>query len=627
MSADVPRPTSTPATQSTGRRARQPLTILSVDQSLGKWLAKRQFAQALAWLNTISAEQEQPELTLPLELRRVRMALAGNLMEQAAVAAQRAREAGGADGLCFLALALAAHLEQRWEDALQLLEQGMQQGGTTPGLYLEQGELLQKLGRHSEAALALEAAVNLMPDNLRAQKGLAAAVIAQGNHARAARIIAQLVSRAPRTIEAQSALAYALLGLQLLPQALQAFECVSTLEPDKPGPWVNRGALLSQLGRRDEAMQAYERAIALDPASAAPYYNRGNILRVQEHMEEALQDYDRALSHAPGDGLVHWNKAITLLTMGRVAEGFAEYEWRWESPQFPSKKRRFVQPCWEGEALAGKTLLVHAEQGQGDVLQFLRFVPSLAASGARVVLEVHPPLKTLVAAQALPGVIRVVGAGDPLPAFDLHVAIGSLPHRLGIDLQSLSGAAYLRAPARAPLAPVTPGSALHRLLGQGDGRLRVGLIWAGNPSFSGDRQRSMQFAQVQPLLGLPGVEWYSLQKGYAEAQVPADAALNLLGPELSDWGDTAKAMQALDLVVTTCTATAHLAGALGKGTWVLLAYDADWRWMLRERTDSPWYASARLFRQAGPGDWNGVIERVAEALSAKLACGPASRAV
>jgi tetratricopeptide (TPR) repeat protein len=625
MSANTQRPTTAPATQ-TGRSARQPLTILGIDQNLGKWLAKRQFAEALAWLDTINTGQEQPELTVPLELRRVRMALAGNMVKQAAVAAEQALKAGGADGLCFLALALAAQREQRWEDALQLLEQGMQQGGTTPGLYLEQGELLHKLGRHEEAALALEAAVNLMPDNLRAHKGLAAAVIAQGDHERAARIIAQMMGRAPRTIEAQSALGHALLKLQQVPQALQAFECVSTLEPDKPGPWVNRGALLSQLGRRDEAMQAYERAIALDPASSVPYYNRGNILRVQERMEEALQDYDRALSNAPNDGLVHWNKAITLLAMGRLAEGFAEYEWRWESPQFPSKKRRFVQPAWKGEALAGKTLLVHSEQGQGDVLQFLRFVPSLASLGARIVLEVHLPLKALVAAQALPGVIRVVGAGERLPAFDLHVAIGSLPHRLGIDLQSLPGAAYLKAPARAPLAPVTPGSAFHRLLGEGDGRLRAGLVWAGNRGFSGDRQRSMQFTQVQPLLGLPGLEWYSLQKGYAEAQVPADAALNLLGPELSDWVDTAKAMQALDLVVTTCTATAHLAGALGKRTWVLLAYDADWRWMLRGRTDSPWYASARLFRQARPGDWNGVIERVADALSAELASGPASRA-
>ncbi len=618
MPADTPA--SATAAAPPGTPAGQPLTLQAVDQRLGLWQAKREFGAALAWLDKVIADQ--PRASMPLELRRVRIALAARLPDQAAAAAQRALAAGAADAWCYLALALVARRERRWEAALQALEQGLQQPGTNAELYLEQGELLLQLGRRQPAARALEAALNLAPDSLRAARGLASVVAALGDHERVARIVRRMVERAAATVDAQLALGNALRGLQMLPQALQAYESAATLDPAHYGPWVNRGAVLRQLGRIPEALQAYDRAIALGPGHPAPHYNRGNLLRGLERVDEALQDYDRALAIAPQDGLVRWNKAATLLAAGRLPEGFAEYEWRWQSPNFPSKRRSFAQAAWEGAPLAGKTLLVHQEQGQGDVIQFLRFVPALAALGARVVLEVHPPLKALVAAQPWPGVAAVLGSGEALPAFDRHVAIGSLPHWLGITLETLSGAPYLQAPPpQAQMDGAEPGTPLGRLHAPGDGRLRAGLVWAGNPGFQHDRERSMRFAQVQPLLGVAGVDWYSLQKGYAEEQVPPGVALQPLGPQLADWAATAQAMQALDLVVTTCTATAHLAGALGKPVWVLLAHQADWRWMARARSDSPWYASARLFRQARPGDWGGVIGQVAQALG--VLCRPA----
>jgi tetratricopeptide (TPR) repeat protein len=614
--APEPVPASASATP-----ARPPLTVKAVDQRLAQWQAKREYAEALAWLDQLAAELPRP--SVPLELRRVRLALAARQLEPACAAAQRVLAAGAADSWCHLALAMAARRDKRWDDALQALEQGLQRPGTNAELYLEQGEVLLQLGRHEAAARALEAALNLMPHHLRAARGLAMAVAALGEGERAARIVEQMVARSPDTADGRFALGNALRELQLLPQALQAYERAAALDPARPGVWVNRGAVLRKLGRSEEALGAYAQAMALQPDAAAPYYNRANLLRALERMDEALQDYERALAIAPQDGLVRWNKALCLLAMGRLAEGFAEYEGRWQSPEFPTRPRSFAQPAWDGGTLAGQTLLVHQEQGQGDVIQFLRFVPALVALGARVVLEVHAPLKPLVAAQAWPGVTVVAGGAEPLPGFDLHVAIGSLPHRLGGVLDTLSGAPYLQVPVQGVAA--APGSPLARLLQQAPdpGRLRAGLVWAGNPGSSGDRERSMRFAQVQPLLDVPGVDWYGLQEGHAEDQVPAGAALTPLGPNLADWAATAQAMQALDLVLTTCTATAHLAGALGKPVWVLLAHEADWRWMNRARTGSPWYASARLFRQAQPGDWAGVMQRVHGALLAQVGQQPA----
>ncbi len=597
MTADTPAP------------APAPLTLQAVDQRLAQWLDKREFAQALDWLDTLGAAQDQA--SMPLELRRVRVALAGRLLDQAGAAAQRALAAGAADAQCHLALALLARREQRWDAALQALHQGLQQPGTHPALYLEQGELLQQQGRHEAAAQALEAALNLTPDSLRAARGLATAVAALGDGARTALIVQQMVARAPATADAQFALGNALRGLQQLPQALQAFELASTHDPARPGPWVNRGALLRRLGRGDEALQAYAQAIALDPASATPYYNRANLLRAAGRLSEAVQDYGRALAITPQDALVHWNHATTLLAAGHLAEGFAEYEWRWQWTGFPTRRPGLAQPAWQGEALAGKTLLVYPEQGVGEVIQFLRFVPVLAAfldvQGARVLLQVPAPLKALVAAQAWPGVAAVLGADEPLPPFDLHVAIGSLPLRLGTaTLDALPTTPYLH-----PAVP-TAGAAMPQL--PGDGRLRVGLAWADGSAAVQDLAHGLRREQVQPLLDLPGIAWFPLQQ--PGCQAPRGVSMEHASPAPVDWATMAQAMAGLDLVVTSCSATAHLAGALGKPVWVLLAQEARWHWMARERGGSPWYPSARLFRQEQAGEWTGAVARLRRALDA-----------
>lgn len=586
-----------------------PLTLQAVDRRLAQWLAKREFGEALAWLDTLGAAQAQP--SLPLEQRRVRVALAGRLLDEAGAAARRALAAGASDAQCHLALALLARREQRWDDALHALEQGLQQPGTHPALHLEQGEVLQQLGRHPAAAQALEAALNLQPDSLRAARGLATAVAALGDGARAARIVQQMVARAPATADAQFALGHALRGLQQLPQALQAFERASTHDPARPGPWVNRGALLRRLGRSEDALQAYAQAIALDPGSAISYANRANLLRAMDRLDEAVQDYDRALAIAPQDANVHWNKATTLLAAGQLAEGFAEYEWRWQWTGFPTRRPGLASPAWQGEALAGKTLLVRAEQGAGEMVQFLRFVPALAATpageGARLLLQVPTSLKALVAAQAWPGVAAVLGADEPLPPFDLHVAIGALPLRLGTTLESLPAGPYLRAATPAPTA--------------GDGRLRVGLAWAGRGAAAQDPVHSLRWEQLQPLWDLPGMAWLALQPPGHEA--PSGAPIEPAGPALADWADMAQALAGLDLVVTPCNATAHLAGALGKPVWVLLAREARWHWMGREREGSPWYPSARLFRQERAGEWGGAVAQVREALARHAGQAPA----
>lgn len=586
-----------------------PMTLLAVDRRLAQWLGRREFAQALAWLDTVGAAHAQP--ALPLELRRVRVALAGRLVEPAAAAARRALAAGAGEALHHLALALLARREQRWDDALAALAQGLQQPGTHPDLYLEQGELLLQRGRHAAAAQALEAALNLLPDSLRAASGLASAVAALGDSARAALIVQQMVARAPATADAQFALGNALRGLQQLPLALSAFERASTHDPARPGPWVNRGALLRRLGRSDEALQAYAQAIALDPASAIAYANRANLLRAMERLEEAVQDYDRALAIAPQDAQVHWNKATTLLAAGHLAEGFAEYEWRWQWSGFATRRPGFAQPAWQGEPIAGKTLLVHAEQGAGEVIQFLRFVLALAASlqgqGVRILLQVPAPLRALVAAQAWPGLAAVLGADAPLPPFDRHVAIGSLPLRLGITTLEML-------PAQPSLRTATPQQPR-------DGRLRVGLAW--DSGMARDPVHGLRWDQVQPLLDLPGIAWSSLQPPGHGA--PPGMPIEPAGSGLTDWHAVAQAMAGLDLVVTPCSATAHLAGALGKPVWVLLAHEARWHWVARQRDGSPWYPSARLFRQERAGEWSGAVAQVREALARRAGQAPVGK--
>ena len=347
--------------------------------------------------------------------------------------------------------------------------------------------------------------------------------------------------------------------------------------------------------------------LAQQPAEVAPYLGLAVVLIDQDRPHEALAVLDLAAAIDPTDADIHHHRAIVLLLLGRLAEGWAEYEARHRTKQGRADRHGFAQTVWDGEALAGRTILLQAEQGLGDTLQFCRYAALVAERGGHVVLEVQPSLLRLLA--SLPSVVQLVAQGDALPSFDLCCPLLSLPHIFGTTLHTI--------PARVPyLAPSAEALARWRArLPQGDQR-QGGLVWAGNPHHANDRRRSLPFHVLAPLWAVPGVSWVSLQVGppCADLLAAPSGLVEDLAPKLHDFAETAAAICQLDVVVTADTAVAHLAGALGKRTFVLLPFAPDWRW-LRSGVHSPWYPTLRLFRQDARRNWTPVIEAVVTTLT------------
>ena len=395
-----------------------------------------------------------------------------------------------------------------------------------------------------------------------------------------------------------------------LDEAITCCRRAIVLKPDFPEAYNNLGSALAEQGVLEDAVGCYRKALDLRPDFPEAYNNLGTGLREQGRLDEAIACYRRAVGLRPNYPDAHFGLGMALLARGDMAEGWAEYEWRWQTPQMRRGRRPFAQPQWHGEAAAGRTLLIHAEQGFGDTLQFCRYGPMAGARGLRVVMEVERPLVRLL--RDLPGVELVVGRGEKLPPFDLHCPLLSMPLALGTTMATIpDGGAYLHADAAQMAAFQTRlGAAV------GD-RPRIGLAWAGSarlhsPALAAvDRRRSVAPDRLLPLVGLHGFHFVSLQKGGPE--VPGDFSLTDFMCEMEDFADTAALIASLDLVISVDTAVAHLAAALGKPVWVLERFDSCWRW-LNGRRDSPWYPTVRLYRQPRPGDWDSVLTEVARDL-------------
>lgn len=404
--------------------------------------------------------------------------------------------------------------------------------------------------------------------------------------------------------------AAALLTLRRHVQALPLFQQLIAVEPTNADNWTGHGAALSSLLRLEDAITSFDKALALDPNAVRALIARGTVRAALGQTAEALDDYRRALAREPDNAQAHANLAFALLADGNLAEGFAEYEWRRKDGPIHLASRQFDKPEWQDENLAGKTLLLHAEQGLGDVLQFARFVPLLAARGAHVVLEVPAALEALM--HTLPGGGTIVRAGTPLPPHDLHAPLMSLGHKLNLTLETIpADVPYLQAPPDRRTKWQSHIAAQHTP--------RVGLCWSGNAEHRNDRARSVPFVEFAKITDTPGITFVSLQRDLRDSDKAAFEAcpdvVNLM-PDVADMADTAALIDALDLVITVDTSVAHLAGARGKPVWILTATSADWRW-LRDRDDSPWYPSARLFRQSAHGEWAQVIDRVRAELAAR----------
>ncbi len=467
---------------------------------------------------------------------------------------------------------------------------------------------LRRLGRHDSALAAAGKALCLVPDHADALANRAATLLSHGES-----LASESCARRSLRLNGRSAVAHATLAAALAAQRrwidAEAAARDSLMADRNLGEaWEVLGAVLAKLGRFPESLDAFANATRLRPCPSL-WAARGTALIAMARPDEAAADFERALADRPQDAGLHWNLGFARLMAGDYAGGWPEFDWRRHDDRAEPPWRRFSQPTWRGEALEGRTILLYAEQGLGDTLQFLRYVPLVAARGGRVVLEVQPSLLPLMA--GVVGPAQVIARGDPLPPFDLECPLMSLPRAFGTVLNDLSATVpYLRAdPARVAL--------WRERLAAGEG-LRVGLVWAGNPRFPGDDQRSPRLAGLRGLLDVPGCRFHGLQMGPGRADL-ADAVMpegfTDVAPEIADFADTAAIMANLDLVVSSCTGPAHLAGALGVPLWVALPFSADWRWMTG-RDDSPWYPTARLFRQPAPGDWRSVAGRMAAELAA-----------
>ena len=385
--------------------------------------------------------------------------------------------------------------------------------------------------------------------------------------------------------------------------ALAAYRRSLALRDDDPGLFSNMGNILRHLGRQEEGAESLRRSVALRPDSADAWRNLGLVLRDLGELDEAIACFDRSDALRPDHTDTLWDRAYAQLLKGDLAAGFAGYEVRWGLAE--AKPREFAQPLWDGGALAGRTLLLYAEQGFGDTIQFARYIPRVAAMGGQVVLECQPELMELL--RSVEGVEKFVAKDEALPPFDLQCPLVSLPHILGTILETV--------PAETPYLSVEPRD--DRRLETAPGiAARIGLAWGGSPTHKNDRNRSIPFEHFLRLAERPDTMLYSLQKGGRTEVLQTSACAALirnLAPRIESFADTARFVRQLDLVITCDTSVAHLVGALAKPVWVLLPFAPDWRWM-RDRTDSPWYPGMRLFRQRRPGDWDGVFEEARAAL-------------
>jgi tetratricopeptide (TPR) repeat protein len=369
----------------------------------------------------------------------------------------------------------------------------------------------------------------------------------------------------------------------------------------------NSGVVAFKRGDLVSAERWFHASAIIDPKSPRAYINLAMIYRTWGYLNQARACLEQAVALAPESADAHWNYANALLVSGMFEKGFAEYEWRFRRPG--REERRLAIPRWTGEALDGRTLLLTLEQGLGDAIHFVRFAAEAAACGARVVLECQRGLERLLA--TAPGVAATVTAGAPVPEAVAYLPLMSLPHVLGTRAETIPAVVpYLRVPDG------TPGIAL-----SGE-KMKVGLVWRGNPLHEADDRRSVGLDLLAPLFDVPGVSWFSLQVG-----TPAsDSRLIDLAPQLRDFAATAAAVSALDLVISVDTAVAHLAGALGKPVWTLIAEANDWRWLFR-RADTPWYPTMRLFRQQRGRNWHPPLAEMTQELAKLAATGPRSAKV
>jgi tetratricopeptide (TPR) repeat protein len=500
--------------------------------------------------------------------------------------------------------------QSRYEEAIAAARRAIQLQPQLATAWNNLGEALRRSGQISESAAAFLQAAKCQPDSPELQRLAGVALLQTGRVEQAVECLRRFVQIAPAQLKAVAwyDLGVGLMANMQFDEAIDAYRRCLAINPRHESAWNNLGNALRRIGRLDEAADALGESLRLKPDWGEAFCNLGAVHMAQGRIDSANDAFDKALRKSPLQPAIHYNHGVLLLLQGDFERGWREYEWRWKCQEVKIPTR-FPVPPWRGEPLDGKTIMLHGEQGLGDSIQFIRYAPMVAARGGKIILCVQPEVCRLL--KDVPGVERVASNPKELPACQSYCYLMDLPLAFETRLDSIPNA----------IPYLTPDPQLCRRwagkLDQGTD-LKVGLAWAGRPTHVNNPWRTLDLSQLAPLSQVPGVTFYSLQKGAGSEQAgagPTGMKLIDLTAEIDDFADTAALASNLDLIITVDSAVAHLAGAFGKPVWILTPFAPDWRWMLK-RQDSPWYPTARLFRQAARGDWATVVERIGKELSA-----------
>ena len=513
-------------------------------------------------------------------------------------------------------MAVALQSQSQYAAAVEKCEQAVSIKPDYAEAYNTMGFSLEKQEQYTEAVENYKKAIQFKSDFVEAYNHLGVVLNAQNRSAEAILNYKQALRLDPNYAEVYNNLGIALKDQEQFAEAIANFEQAIRLEPDFAEAYYNLANSLRDEAQSNGAIENYRQAVQLKPDFAEAYNHLGSVLNAKGKYakvienDKAIENYRRALQIKPDCAEAHWNLSIALLRIGRFTEGWKEYEWRLN----PSLKvtvypHSYETPRWDGSCFKGKRLIVHCEQGLGDTLHFVRYLPMVKARGGTVILEVRKPLYRLL--QSFPGIDELVEASfDNKPAikFDYHVSLMDLPKIFETTLETI--------PAEVPYIHACPTKSEYWRKKLTGADFKVGVVWAGSPTHGNDRYRSCTLKHFAPLTEVDGVRLYGLQKGEAAAQAEEladEMAITNIGTEFEDFTDTAAAIENLDMVISVDTSVLHLAGAMGKPAWALLPFSPDWRWML-DRQDSPWYPTMKLFRQKKWGQWEPVVQDVAKEL-------------
>ena len=506
---------------------------------------------------------------------------------------------------CFSNLGISFQKLRRLEEALSSYDKAISLQADYAEAYSNRGAVLQELKRFDEALSSYDKAISIKGD-------YAEAFNSRGTVLEELKCLEEALSSYHKAIsinkdytEAYYNRGNVLHKLKRLEEALSSYDKAISLHEDYAEAYSNRGLVLQDLKRLEEALSSYDKAISLHEDYAEAYSNRGTVLEELKRLDEALSSYEKAISINKDYAEAYWNSSICYLLAGNFNEGWARYEWRWQSKSISKIAgiRKFSQPLWLGtEVLKDQTIFLYAEQGLGDTIQFSRYVSLVAGLGAKVVLEVQPSLVKLLS--YLEGISQIISKGDKLPNFDYQCPLMSLPLAFKTELKTIPSVSKNISTDEKKVEK------WQAILGEKT-KPRVGIVWSGAVNHKNDLQRSLKLSQL--ITHLPSdYEYLSLQKEISDVdkEVLIECCkIKHFGDDLKDFTDTAALCELIDIVISVDTSVAHLAGTLGKNTWVLLPYSPDWRWLL-DRNDSPWYSSVKLYRQEKINDWESALVNI-----------------